>query len=209
MMRETRTIERLRSHFEIEVELADRLRTAGPEERRRLYGRVYDELFERVPDHLQLTRRAAAAEQAAYAEQQVALIRQILPPGGSYLEVGAGDCATVLRVAEFARGATAVEVSADIVPRDLPPNVDVATAVRVASADHDHGDRGGRAARRNRPARRWGRMPSPFEPRLFRFWRRGLESPGRLWIRPGVPPVTNAGAGRAGAPARRSSCRRG
>jgi SAM-dependent methyltransferase len=65
-------------------------------------------------------------EQASHADLQVALIRQFLPPGGSYVEIGAGDCATVRRVATFARAAIAVEVSAAIVPTDLPPNVDVA-----------------------------------------------------------------------------------
>jgi SAM-dependent methyltransferase len=102
---------------------------------------VYDELFERVPDHPQLTRRAAAEEQAAYAQQQVALIRRILAPGGSYVEIGAGDCATVRRVAEFAGSAIAVEVSTDIIPSDLPPNVRVAISdgvtVPVAAGSAD------------------------------------------------------------------------
>jgi len=120
-----RTQERVRAHYEIEVELADRLRRAPPEERRRLYGEVYDELFRRVPDHPQLVRREDSGTQAAYAERQVALIREFLPEGGNYVEIGAGDCATVRRVARFASTAAAVEVSADIVPSDLPSNVRV------------------------------------------------------------------------------------
>jgi SAM-dependent methyltransferase len=138
---EARTHDRLRAHYEVEVELAKRLREAAPDARRRLYGRVYDELFARVPDHPQLTRRADRAEQAAYAEAQVALVRQFLPPGGDFVEVGAGDCATVRAVAPFAGSVTAVEVSAAIVPADLPANVTVALSdgvsvpVRPASAD--------------------------------------------------------------------------
>jgi SAM-dependent methyltransferase len=127
-----RTQGRLRAHYEIEVELANRLRGAPPDARRQLYGQVYDELFARVPDHPQLTRRAEPTEQAAYARLQVALIRRFLPPGGRYVEIGAGDCATVCGVAAFARGATAVEVSADIVPVRLPPNVDVAISDGVS-----------------------------------------------------------------------------
>jgi len=121
-----RSIERLRAHYEIEVELADRLRHAPPDERRSLYGKVYDELFRRVPDHPQLTRRVDPAEQAAYARDQVQLVRRFLAPAGNYVEVGAGDCATVRGVAEFAGRATAVEVSADILPERLPTNVEVA-----------------------------------------------------------------------------------
>jgi SAM-dependent methyltransferase len=136
-----RSQERLRAHYEVELELATRLREAAPADRRRLYGRVYDELFARVPDHPQLTRRVQPAEQSAHARSQVALIRQFLPKDGHYVEIGAGDCATVRRVAEFARLATAVDVSPQIVPSDLPPNVEVAitdgVSVPVAPASAD------------------------------------------------------------------------
>jgi len=38
-------------HYRIEIELADRLRSAPPSERLGLYGEVYDELYRRVPNH--------------------------------------------------------------------------------------------------------------------------------------------------------------
>jgi SAM-dependent methyltransferase len=138
---DTRTPDRLRAHYDVEVELANRLRTAPPEERRQLYGRVYDELFERVPDHPQLARRASRAEQAVYAGPQVALIQQFLPAGGHYVEIGAGDCSTVRGVSAFAGAVTAVEVSTDILPSDLPSNVDIAisdgVSVPVAAGSAD------------------------------------------------------------------------
>jgi len=71
----------------------------------------------------------------------VELIRQFLPPGGSYVELGAGDCATARRVAAHAARVTAVEVSEEIVPADLPESVHVAISdgvsvpVPAASAD--------------------------------------------------------------------------
>ena len=52
---ETRTREELRQHYDVERELADRLRTASKDERRTLYAEVYDELFKRVPLHPQHT----------------------------------------------------------------------------------------------------------------------------------------------------------
>jgi SAM-dependent methyltransferase len=107
------------------VELAERLRRAPAATRRELYGRVYDELFRRVPDHPQLARRADAAWQDEHARVEVDLIRQFMPPGGSYIELGAGDCATARRMAAHAAKVTVVEVSAEIVPADLPPTVDV------------------------------------------------------------------------------------
>lgn len=36
-------------HYRVELELAQRLRMAPRDERLRLYGAVYDELFQRVP----------------------------------------------------------------------------------------------------------------------------------------------------------------
>ncbi len=125
-MSDARTPERIRAHYEIEVKLADRLREASPDQRRGLYGRVYDELFGHVPDHPQLTRRAEPADQTGHASEQVGLLRQFLPPGGTYVEIGAGDCATVRLVAAFAKSVRAVDVSAEIMPADLPRNVEVA-----------------------------------------------------------------------------------
>ncbi len=40
--------DRLRRHFEIERELANRLRASSKEDRRTLYGEIYEELFRRV-----------------------------------------------------------------------------------------------------------------------------------------------------------------
>ena len=51
-----RTPERVRAHYEIEKGLAARLRLANREDRKRLYGELYDELYRSVPDHPQLTR---------------------------------------------------------------------------------------------------------------------------------------------------------
>ena len=45
---DARTTERIRAHYEVERELADRLRNAPREERRALYSLVYDELFRTI-----------------------------------------------------------------------------------------------------------------------------------------------------------------
>jgi SAM-dependent methyltransferase len=105
----------------VERELADRLRSAGREERTRLYGAVYDELFRRVPDHPQLVRRASADEEQAAAARAFALIRRFLPDDGVFLEIGAGDCALSLLVARHARRVYAVEVAREIASVAEPP----------------------------------------------------------------------------------------
>src|SRR3712207_6241441 len=70
-----RTPARVRHHYEVERELADRLRRAGPGERLRLYSEVYDELFRRVPDHPQLTGDGYGDE---HVDQLLRVVRPFL-----------------------------------------------------------------------------------------------------------------------------------
>ena len=116
-----RSTARLRAHFEIERDLAQRLRAAPRDARGSLYGTVYDELFRQVPDHPQHTRAADAASEERLLEGQERIIRRFLPPGGSFLEVGAGDCKLSLRVCAYGGAVRAVEVSPEIAVAGTPP----------------------------------------------------------------------------------------
>ena len=55
-------------HYRVELELAGRLRAAPRAERLSLYGPLYDELFRRVPNHPQLTRKVSEAERRAASD---------------------------------------------------------------------------------------------------------------------------------------------
>jgi SAM-dependent methyltransferase len=101
-------------HYRVERELADRLRNAGREERRGLYAQLYDELFRRVPDHPQLTRKVDAEARASHVSGQLAVLSRYLSPRVRYLEVGAGDCALALAVAPRVREVWALDVSSGI-----------------------------------------------------------------------------------------------
>jgi hypothetical protein len=111
---EKRTLEQLREHYEIERELAARLRRAPREERRRLYGPLYDELFRRVPLHPQLTEKGDPGARAADVARQMKFLRRFLRPDSVFLEIGAGDCGLSLEVAKHAKRVFAVDVSAEI-----------------------------------------------------------------------------------------------
>ncbi len=113
-----RTAEQLRQHYEIEKELANRLRHAGRPERAALYAQVYDELFRRVPHHPQWTKRDPAIREEQI-EGQVRLLERYLTPATVFLEIGAGDCALPLRLAPKVRKAYGLEVSAELT-RGLP-----------------------------------------------------------------------------------------
>lgn len=122
---ETREEARLRAHYMVERELADRIRAARSfEERQAIFATMYDELFARVPDHPRLAARRADSE---YREQSVqwnlAQLRPYLKPGCTFLEVGAGDCALSERVAMEANAVHAVDISFSARTRELPANV--------------------------------------------------------------------------------------
>ena len=87
-------LEGLRRHFEIERELADRLRKAPKERRKHLYAEVYAELFRRV----EMPGNAAA--QRAQVGLLLELLEPLLDGVGTFLEIGAGACELSLALAE-------------------------------------------------------------------------------------------------------------
>ena len=111
---DTRSLDRKRAHYEIERELADRLRTASTDERLALYGTVYEALFARVPDHPQLTVTPDDGLRRAEVEAELAFLERFTAPGIVFLEVGAGDCALAREMAKTARVVYAVDVSETI-----------------------------------------------------------------------------------------------
>src|SRR5262245_23837224 len=106
-----RTPEQHRHHYDVERELAAKLRRASASERRELYGQVYDELFRRVPDHPQIARKGKD-EQRQRVAWAMALLDKFLRPDMTFLEVGAGDCSLSFAVAAKVKRVCAVDVSA-------------------------------------------------------------------------------------------------
>ena len=153
---DTRDDDALRRHYQIECELADRLRAATPDSRRGLYSSVYNELFVRVPDHPQNTRKLDASQQEAMTRRQLRLLDGFLTPQTTYLEIGAGDCHLAMEAAGRCRHVYAVDVSdviaagtqrpanfglvlSDGVSIDVPPGtVDVAYSNQLM--EHLHPD---------------------------------------------------------------------
>lgn len=109
-----RTLEQLREHYEIEKELATRLRESSREERSGLYASLYDELFRRVPHHPQLTQKSSSQEMSKMVFHQLRFLRRFLDKDSVFLEIGAGDCALSFAVACFTKKVYAVEVSEEI-----------------------------------------------------------------------------------------------
>jgi 2-polyprenyl-3-methyl-5-hydroxy-6-metoxy-1,4-benzoquinol methylase len=107
--------ERARRHFEIERELAGRLREASKDERRTLYAEVYEELFRRV--EMPGNREGQRA--------QVGLLRELLGPfvkgRASFLEIGAGTCDLSLAMAAEMDRVWAVDAVEPSIPAGSAP----------------------------------------------------------------------------------------
>lgn len=94
------------------MELADRLRTASREERRSgLYAEVYRERLERIPSHPLLVRAGDPEATRVSARRQVRLLERHLTPDTVFAEVGPGDCAVCLAVADLVKTVYAVDVT--------------------------------------------------------------------------------------------------
>jgi SAM-dependent methyltransferase len=104
--------------------LAVRLRAAPRAQRLGLYGAVYDELFRRVPNHPQLTRKVSAAERHHAIANRMALLRRFVDSSTVFLEIGAGDCSLTLEVARLARKCYALDVSREILSGVNDPKVE-------------------------------------------------------------------------------------
>jgi SAM-dependent methyltransferase len=123
---EPRSRDELREHYEVERELAHRLRSASRDERLQLYSSIYDELFRRVPGHPQLTWKTEPQAHAWAVDRQLRLLRPLFAPTTTFMEIGAGDCALSRAASPLVEKAYAVDVSAEITRNlDLPVNVEV------------------------------------------------------------------------------------
>lgn len=118
---ENRTIEQIREHYEIEKELANKLRNASRQERRYLYSSLYDELYKRVPLHPQMIQKFSPKETELVVSKQMKFIKPFLDKDSTFLEIGPGDCALSFEVTKFVKQVYAVDVSDEITKSLTPP----------------------------------------------------------------------------------------
>ena len=116
---ESRSLERLRAHYELEVQLAHRLTNAPKAQRLSAYGRAYAELLAGVPDHPQLARRQTC--ERGPIDVQLRQLHGFLGKAKVFLEIGAGDCRLAFAVCERVRRVVAVDVCDQLVKLDRAP----------------------------------------------------------------------------------------
>lgn len=119
-----RTPERLRHHYEVEKELAARLRASTREERTELFKTLYTELFERVQDHPRLTRRETEESSRQNIEAQLRLLRPHFPESGPkpvLVEFAPGDCRLAAAAAASCERVYGVDISDQRSPGEIFP----------------------------------------------------------------------------------------
>ncbi|MDF1853721.1 MAG: class I SAM-dependent methyltransferase [Verrucomicrobiales bacterium] len=121
MSTDPRTPERIRHHFEVERELAGRMRNSSREERTELFKTLYTELFERVPDHPRLTRRDTEESSRKNIESQMRLLRPFLSEETVFLEMASGDCRLSFAACEICEKVIGVDISDQRNPEDPEP----------------------------------------------------------------------------------------
>ena len=117
-----RSPERLRHHYEVEKELAAKLRGSSREERTELFKTLYTELFERVPDHPRLTRRDTQEDSLRNIARQMRLLKPHLQTNSVLLEIAPGDCRLSYEAARQCEKVIGVDISDQRAPEDLAPN---------------------------------------------------------------------------------------
>jgi hypothetical protein len=124
--KDSRTIERLREHYEIEKRLANKLKHASREERKYLYTELYNDLYIKVPDHPRWTNKLDKAAREKAVASQIDMLKPLLSKEVVFMEIGPGDCRLSFEVAKYVKKVIAVDVS-DIITKHeaLPYNFEL------------------------------------------------------------------------------------
>ena len=120
---ETRSLEQITEHYQIEKSLASKLRNSTKQERQQthLYTTLYDELFRRVPHHSHFSRKGNAENDGLIA-QRIAFLRHFFKPNTKFLEIGSGNCDLSFAASKYVERVFAIDVSEEITKELAFPN---------------------------------------------------------------------------------------
>ena len=98
-------------HYQVEKEIAGRLKRADRDERRKIYAGMYAELFARVPDHPRLAGTRDPDSLAAHNRKKFALVERFINPETVFVEFAPGDCTFAYLVCVRAQAVIGVDIS--------------------------------------------------------------------------------------------------
>jgi ubiquinone/menaquinone biosynthesis C-methylase UbiE len=113
-----RSPERITAHYLIETRLADDLRASTKHDRENgAYNHLYDTLLTKVYDHPRWTASHDTSDD--YLNRQIRMLRRELRPDDVFLDIGGGDCRIALSLAPDVAKSIVVDVSDQMVPKDI------------------------------------------------------------------------------------------
>lgn len=117
---------KLQEHYQLEKNLAEKLKSAAREERQTLYSSLYDEMFEKIPFHPQIKRKRSVSDSMREVNRKMNLVERFLKPDISFVEIGPGDCNFSIAVCPKVSSVKALDVSKTITHQeDLPKNFEL------------------------------------------------------------------------------------
>jgi len=119
--RHGRTHASLLHQYDVERDLAARLRGSDRRGRTELFKTLYAELFERVPDHGRLKRRETQERSERSVRTQLNLLRDYLGPDKVMLEFAPGDCRLSFAAAPRVGKVVGADISDQRSPTDVAP----------------------------------------------------------------------------------------
>ena len=119
-----RNFDEIKTTYELEKKLAHKLKKASKYERQQLnlYTAVYDEFFQKVPNHPILQRKDNPQVTASIVAKWMPALENFLYPEATFLEVGPGDCSLSLEVTQRVKKVFAVDVSNEVTNRITMPS---------------------------------------------------------------------------------------
>ncbi|MDZ7719667.1 MAG: class I SAM-dependent methyltransferase [Balneolaceae bacterium] len=116
-----RSYKQIKNQYLVEKSIAERLKKADRQERKRIFETMYDELFEQVPDHPRLTRRNSDQLTLKANEEKFSLVNKYVDKSTVFLEFAPGDCRLSFKVAKHVKKIFGVDISDQRNPKDSVP----------------------------------------------------------------------------------------
>jgi len=108
---ESRTPEQLEKHYEIEKDLARRLKHSNRHQRAVLYNEIYKELYRKVPEVFSKTNLSSLSRDIS---TQLKILKPFINEKTTFLEVGPGDCKLSFEVSKYVKRVVATDVLGEV-----------------------------------------------------------------------------------------------
>jgi SAM-dependent methyltransferase len=106
-----RSYEQVQNHYLVERALAAKLKESTREERQALFSTMYDELFEKVPDHPRLTIRDSEERVRKSNRSKKAALNRFVDRSTTLLEFAPGSCEFAVEMAKCLEKVYGVDIS--------------------------------------------------------------------------------------------------